>query len=133
MKELKLEKVPKVPPFWTLLGPAFVWASVAQGSGELIGWPYFAAKYGTAMIGLVLPACFFQYFVNQEVPRYTALTGEGIWSGFKRVNWLYSVFLFVLAFICNPFSVRLPSIGLGLTWLFYFGVALWFLITTFVK
>lgn len=100
MKELKLEKVPRVPPLWTLLGPAFIWASVAQGSGELIWWPYFAAKYGTALIGLILPACFFQYFVNQEVARYTALTGEGIWSGFKRVNKVFTIFLFLLAFVC---------------------------------
>lgn len=92
--------VPKPPPLWTLLGPAFIWASVAQGSGELIWWPYFAAKYGTALIGLILPASLLQFFVNQEVARYTALTGEGIWSGFKRVNRIYSIFLFVLAFVC---------------------------------
>lgn len=92
--------VPKPPRLWTLIGPAFIWASVAQGSGELIWWPYFAAKYGVALIGLILPASFFQFFVNQEVARYTALTGEGIWSGFRRVSKPYSIFLFVLAFIC---------------------------------
>lgn len=92
--------VPRTPPLWTLLGPAFIWASVAQGSGELIWWPYFAAKYGVALIGLILPASLLQFFVNQEVSRYTALTGEGIWSGFKRVSKLYSIFLFILAFVC---------------------------------
>lgn len=94
------KSVPKTPPLWTLIGPAFIWASVAQGSGELIWWPYFAAKYGVALIGLILPASIFQFFVNQEVSRYTAMTGEGIWSGFKRVNKLYSIFLFLLAFVC---------------------------------
>lgn len=93
-------QVPKPPPLWTILGPAFIWASIAQGSGELIWWPYFAAKYGTALIGLILPACLLQFFVNQEISRYTALTGEGIWSGFKRVSKLYSIFLFILAFVC---------------------------------
>lgn len=92
--------VPRVPPLWTLLGPAFIWASVAQGSGELIWWPYFTAKYGTALIGLILPAALFQFFINQEVARYTALTGEGIWSGFRKVSKIYSLFLFILAFIC---------------------------------
>lgn len=92
--------VPKTPRLWTLIGPAFIWAAVAQGSGELIWWPYFAAKYGVAFIGLLLPASFFQFFVNQEVARYTAMTGEGIWSGFKRVNRVYTIFLFILAFIC---------------------------------
>jgi len=76
--------VPRVPPLWTLLGPAFIWASVAQGSGELIWWPYFTAKYGTALIGLILPASLLQFFINQEIARYTALTGEGIWSGVQK-------------------------------------------------
>lgn len=99
MQDLKQAKIPTVPPLLALVGPAFIWASVAQGSGELIWWPYFAAKYGTALIGFILPASFLQFFVNQEVARYTALTGEGIWSGFKRVNRFYSTFLFLLAFI----------------------------------
>ena len=100
MLDLKEKNLPQRPPIWKLLGPAFIWASVAQGSGELIWWPYFAAKYGTALIGLILPASIFQFFVNQEVARYTALTGEGIWQGFKRVSKTYTIFLFLLAFIC---------------------------------
>jgi Mn2+/Fe2+ NRAMP family transporter len=100
LKDLKEDRLLTPPPIWTLLGPAFIWASVAQGSGELIWWPYFAAKYGKALIGLIIPASIFQFFVNQEVARYTLLTGEGIWSGFKRVSRTYSIFLFLLAFVC---------------------------------
>lgn len=100
MEDFKKKGLPRPPPLWSLLGPAFVWASVAQGSGELIWWPYFAAKYGKALIGLLIPASFFQFFVNQEVVRYTALTGEGIWAGFKKVSKIYTIFLFLLAFVC---------------------------------
>jgi len=100
LKNLPVKPLPKIPPLWSLIGPAFIWASVAQGSGELIWWPYFAAKYGVALIGLLIPASIFQFFVNQEVARYTALTGEGIWSGFKRISRIYSIFLFLLAFVC---------------------------------
>ena len=82
-----------------MIGPAFIWASFAQGSGELIWWPYLSAKYGLAFIGLLLPACLIQYFVNAEVIRYTALTGEGIWAGFRRLGSWYSIPLFTLAFI----------------------------------
>jgi len=82
-----------------MLGPAFVWSSVAQGSGELIWWPYFVAKYGTAFIGLLLPAALMQYFINAEVSRYTALTGEGVWAGFRRIGKWYSIPLFMLAFV----------------------------------
>jgi hypothetical protein len=99
--ELEVKPIPKPPtPIWTLLGPAFIWASVAQGSGELIWWPYLAAKYGGAFLGMILPASFFQLFVNQEISRYTAMTGEGIWLGFKRVSRYYSLILFLLAFVC---------------------------------
>lgn len=83
-----------------MLGPAFIWASVAQGSGELIWWPYFGAKYGTNFVGLLLPACLIQFFVNAEISRYTALTGEGIWSGFRRVGEWFSIPLFLLAVVC---------------------------------
>lgn len=83
-----------------MLGPAFVWASIAQGSGELVWWPYLAAKYGTSFIGLLLPACFIQLFVNAEISRYTALTGEGIWTGFKKIGDWFSVPLFILAVTC---------------------------------
>ncbi len=96
-------KFAKLPPLTVgilaMLGPAFVWASVAQGSGELIWWPYLAAKYGTAFIGILLPACLIQIFVNQEIVRYTALTGEGFWSAVSRIGRWYSVPLFILLFV----------------------------------
>jgi hypothetical protein len=97
---LKTKKLPKPKiGLLALLGPAFIWASVAQGSGELIWWPYFAAKYGLALVGLLLPAALIQFFVNREVSRYTALTGEGIWQGFVRANRIYALPLFALAFL----------------------------------
>ena len=96
----KTRKLPKPGlSLLSLLGPAFVWASVAQGSGELIWWPYFAAKYGLAFVGLLLPAALIQFFVNREISRYTALTGEGIWQGFVRASKFFSLPLFLLAFV----------------------------------
>ena len=84
---------------FALIGPAFVWSSVAQGSGELIWWPYLVSKYGLAFIGLLIPACVIQFFVNDEIIRYTALTGRGIWSGFSKIGKWYSVPLFLLCFV----------------------------------
>jgi len=68
------------------VGSGFVWASVGQGSGELIFWPYLTAKYGLAFVGWILPACLLQYWVNLEIGRYTVVTGETIFSGFRRVH-----------------------------------------------
>ncbi len=82
-----------------MMGPAFVWAAIAQGSGELIWWPYFAAKYGMAFIGLLLPASLIQFFVNREVSRYTAITGKGIWFGFLSLGRLFAYPLFLICFI----------------------------------
>jgi len=94
-----MKKLPKMPGLWLMLGPAFVWAAIAQGSGELIWWPYFAAKYGLAFVGLLLPASLIQFFINREVSRYTAITGKGIWSGFLSLGWLFAYPLFLLCFV----------------------------------
>lgn len=96
----KIRKLlPVIPGILTMLGPAFIWAAIAQGSGELIWWPYFAAKYGTAFLGLLLPASLIQFFVNREVSRYTALTGKGIWSGFLSLGKFFALPLFALCFV----------------------------------
>ena len=88
-----------MPGLWLMLGPAFVWAAIAQGSGELIWWPYFSAKYGLAFVGLLLPASLIQFFVNREVSRYTAITGKGIWSGFLSLGKYFTYPLFLLCFV----------------------------------
>lgn len=95
----KRKKLPIMPGILAMMGPAFVWAAIAQGSGELIWWPYFAAKYGAAFIGLLLPASLIQFFVNREISRYTAVTGKGIWSGFLSLGKLFAYPLFLLCFV----------------------------------
>lgn len=88
------------PRHWMyLLGPAFVWAATAQGSGELIWWPYLVARYGKAFLFLLLPAAIIQFFVNREVSRYTAITGKGIWRGFVSLGKWYALPLFILCFV----------------------------------
>jgi len=69
---LKVLAVPAFVGIWAAMGPGVIWASLAQGSGELIWWPYLTAKYGAAFLGILLPACLMQYWVNQEIIRYTA-------------------------------------------------------------
>ncbi len=60
--------------------------ALAQGSGELIWWPYMVAKYGLTFVCLLIPACLLQYPLNLEIGRYTALTGETIFHGFFRLS-----------------------------------------------
>ena len=60
--------------------------ALAQGSGELIWWPYMVAKYGLTFVCLLIPACLLQYPLNVEIGRYTLVTGESIFHGFIRLG-----------------------------------------------
>lgn len=95
----KIDKIPSYTGFWFIAGSGIIWASMAMGSGELIWWPYLTAKYGPGFIGLLLPACFLQYFVNQEINRYTATTGEGIIQGFVRLHFLFGILMWIMMVI----------------------------------
>ncbi len=78
------------------LGPGVIFMALAQGSGELIWWPYIIAKYGLTFLFLLLPACLLQFPVTYEIGRYTLLTGESIFQGFIRLNRILAVLLWVL-------------------------------------
>lgn len=69
-----------------MIGPGIIWMALAQGSGELIWWPYMTAKYGLAFLCLLIPACLLQYPLTYEIGRYTILTGESIFQGFIRLS-----------------------------------------------
>ena len=70
--------------------------ALAQGSGELIWWPYMIAKYGLTFLCLLVPACLLQYPLNVEIGRYTLLTGESIFHGFFRLGRGFGVLLWLL-------------------------------------
>ena len=69
---------------------------LAQGSGELIWWPYMIAKYGLTFLFLLIPACLIQFPLIYEIGRYTLLTGESIFQGFIRLNRGFALFLWIL-------------------------------------
>jgi hypothetical protein len=78
------------------LGPGVIFMALAQGSGELIWWPYIIAKYGLSFLFLLLPACLLQFPVTYEIGRYTVLTGESIFQGFIRLHRSFAFFLWIL-------------------------------------
>jgi Mn2+/Fe2+ NRAMP family transporter len=88
--------MPVFPGWWRALGPGIVWMALAQGSGELIWWPYLVAKYGLTFLCLLIPACLLQYPLNVEIGRYTLLTGESVFRGFIRLNRWLGILLWVL-------------------------------------
>jgi hypothetical protein len=84
--QLAQKSLPKFPGWLAALGPGVVWMALAQGSGELIWWPYLIAKYGLAFVALLIPACLLQIPITREIGRYTLLTGESIFQGFFRLS-----------------------------------------------
>ncbi|WP_246535056.1 Nramp family divalent metal transporter [Methylomonas paludis] len=93
---LPRRQMPGFPGWLAALGPGVVWMALAQGSGELIWWPYMVAKYGLTFLWLLAPACLLQYPLNLEIGRYTLLTGESIFRGFIRLHRGFAVFLWLL-------------------------------------
>lgn len=79
-----------------MIGPGIVWMALAQGSAELIWWPYLIAKYGLAFLFLLIPACLLQYPLNYTIGNYTLLTGETVFQGFIRLNRGLAFLLWVL-------------------------------------
>lgn len=88
--------LPPFPGMIAALGPGVIFMALAQGSAELIWWPYIIAKYGLTFLFLLLPACLLQFPVTYEIGRYTLLTGESIFQGFIRLNRILAVLLWVL-------------------------------------
>jgi hypothetical protein len=91
--------VPAFPGWWRALGPGIVFMALAQGSGELIFWPYLVAKYGLGFVFLLIPACLLQWPLTFEIGRYTTLTGESIWQGFIRLHPLFALPLWLLMIV----------------------------------
>lgn len=92
----KKAPLPPLPSLPKALGPGVIFMALAQGSGELIFWPYTIAKYGLSFLFLLLPACLLQFPVIYEIGRYTLLTGESVFQGFIRLNRHFAFFLWIL-------------------------------------
>jgi len=92
----KKANFPGLSSLLATLGPGVVWMALAQGSGELIWWPYIMAKYGLTFLFLLLPACLLQYPLTYSIGFYTLVTGESIFQGFIRLNRFLALFLWIL-------------------------------------
>jgi hypothetical protein len=96
LEPYKKAKLPLLGSLFAALGPGVIWMALAQGSGELIWWPYIIAKYGLAFLFLLLPACLLQYPLTYSIGFYTLTTGESISQGFIRLNRFFALFLWLL-------------------------------------
>ena len=114
-KPLSLKPFPQFSGWIKALGPGIIWMALAQGSGELIWWPYIVAKYGLGFLFLLIPACLLQFPLNYEIGRYTVLTGETIWQGFILLNRFFAFFLWLgvkIAKSSNNKFAQLTALGI---------------------
>ena len=88
------------PPNWKkIIGVGVVVMGMAVGTGELIMWPHLVAKHGLTILWLALVGITFQYFINQEVARYSLATGESFFTASAKIIkwspifWLFSAIL----------------------------------------
>jgi Mn2+/Fe2+ NRAMP family transporter len=98
---LALATMPVFGSIFAYIGPGILWAALAQGSGELIWWPYLTAKYGAAFLGLLIPAALLQYWLNLEICRYTVATGETPMTGFSRIGRWFAWLMWIGVFVEN--------------------------------
>ena len=108
---LQLSTLPVFIGLFAYVGPGILWAALAQGSGELIFWPYITAKYGAAFLGLLIPAALLQYWLNLEICRYTIVTGETPMTGFSRIGRWFAWFAWILVFVENIWFGAYASAG----------------------
>lgn len=78
--------LPAPPTLAKTLGPSFILLGLALGSGELILWPYLAARYGLGLLWGALLGISFQFVLNTEVMRYTLYRGESVFVGFSKLS-----------------------------------------------
>ncbi len=99
LEPLKRADMPKVVGPLALLGPGVILASFGFGSGELIWWPYLAAKYGLALVWLMIPAGLMQWWINYELARYVVVTGESPWAAYTRISRVFSLLYWAFAIV----------------------------------
>ncbi|MEM1520932.1 MAG: Nramp family divalent metal transporter [Candidatus Korarchaeum sp.] len=98
-KPFEVKDLPRFPGYAAMIGPGIIWAGLAQGSGELIWWPYVVAKYGLFFLSWLIFYASLQYWVNLEIARYTMATGETIFEGFHRVHRIFGWVTFIMCLI----------------------------------
>ena len=133
------------PPtrFWEVLrqlGPGMILTGSIVGSGELIATPTLAARVGFTALWLIVISCVIKVVVQEELGRYTILTGETTFEALNKipgprlgVSWVVWCWLLmfvgvtfqqggILGGVGQVFHLLFPAIGVK-TWVIIVAVA----------
>lgn len=110
------------PKHWSrAVGVGIVVMGLAMGTGELILWPHLVTLHGLGILWLALLGIVSQYFINQEVARYTLATGESFFTASARMTQWFVPFWFFSAILLYVWPGWASAIGTTLTAIFGFG------------
>lgn len=135
----------QAPPtrFWEVLrqlGPGMILTGSIVGSGELIATPTLAARVGFTALWLIVISCVIKVVVQEELVRYTILTGETTFEALNKipgprlgVSWVVWCWLLmfvgvtfqqggILGGVGQVFHLLFPAIGVK-TWVIIVAVA----------
>lgn len=118
---LEKKDLPDVPPLGKFIGVGIVVMGLAMGTGELILWPHLITKYGLHLLWLALLGITFQYFINQEVARYSLATGESFFTSTARLSKWFAPFWFFAGILLYMWPGWASAIGTTLRELTGFG------------
>ena len=92
------------------LGPGILMASAAVGGSHIVSSAQAGAKYGWALMGLVILANLFKYPFFRFGAEYTLETGHSLVEGYAQKGRVYLGIFFVL----NVFSALVNTAGVGI-------------------
>ena len=92
------------------LGPGILMASAAVGGSHIVSSAQAGAKYGWALMGLVILANLFKYPFFRFGAEYTLETGHSLVEGYAQKGKIYLGIFFVL----NVFSALVNTAGVGI-------------------
>jgi len=116
--------MPEAPRWTKAIGVGIVVTGLAMGTGELILWPHLVTKYGIHLLWLALLGILAQYFINQEVARYTISTGESFFTASARILKWSPLFWFFSVILLYVWPGWASALGTILRELFGFGTYL---------
>ncbi len=93
--------------FAAQLGPGLIWAMVAIGQTHVILATYAGARFGFALLWVILLAHIFTYPVFEYGPRYAVATGESLIDAYTRIPRVrtFLIFFFGFLLVTVPFLI----------------------------
>lgn len=118
---LETRELPSAPRWWQAIGVGVVVMGMAMGTGELILWPHLVTKFGLGILWFALVGFGLQYFINQEIARHTAATGESFFTASSRLFGFLPPFWILAAILLYIWPGWASALGTILAQLFGFG------------